>query len=246
VFRYFFEAAHTSLPTALFITMAFITADIIAVPLDEKQWGLALVYFLMAGIASTFACIAFTVIIKWVTMGVYKPTMKPMWSFWAMRTEMVAVMYGGLAGKASNEYLRGTPFLPWVLRLHGCKIGKGVWMELTDVTEFDCITVGDYCALNGFSCLQTHLYEDRIMKVGRVNLGKGVTVGWGATVLYDTKVGDYAQIAPLTVVMKGENIPAHSAWAGSPALPAKPMLFNAQPDATDTVATGAKEMAMAA
>ncbi len=225
VFRYFFEAAHTSLPTAMFITMAFITADVIAMPIDEKHYGLALLYFLLAGVASTLACIAFTVGIKWVTMGVYKPIMKPMWSFWAMRTEMVAVMYGGLAGKASNEFLRGTPFLPWILRLHGCKIGKGVWMELTDVTEFDCVTVGDYCALNGFSCLQTHLYEDRIMKVGRVHLGKGVTVGWGATVLYDTKVGDYAQIAPLTVVMKGENIPAHSAWAGSPAQPTRPVVL---------------------
>lgn len=242
VFRYFFEAAHTSLPTALFITLAFITADIIVEPLDEGKWGLAFLFFLMAGVISTFACIAFTVTIKWVTMGVYKPIMKPMWSFWAMRTEMVAVMYGGLAGKASNEYLRGTPFLPWVLRLHGCKIGKGVWMELTDVTEFDCVTIGDYSALNGFSCLQTHLYEDRIMKVGRVHLGKGVTIGWGATVLYDTKVGDYAQIAPLTVVMKGENIPAHSAWAGSPPQPAKPFLFNA-PEAP--VAVG-KEMAIAA
>ncbi|MBM3608109.1 MAG: AMP-binding protein, partial [Alphaproteobacteria bacterium] len=245
IFRYFFEAAHTSLPTAFFITLAFITADIIAEPLDEGKWGLAFLYFLFAGAFSTMACIAFTVTIKWINMGVYKPTMKPMWSFWAMRTEMVAVMYGGLAGKASNEYLRGTPFLPWVLRLHGCKIGKGVWMDLTDVTEFDCITVGDYCALNGFSCLQTHLYEDRIMKVGRVHLGKGVTVGWGATVLYDTKVGDYAQIAPLTVVMKGENIPAQTAWAGSPAQPARPMLFKPQDDSSAPAPAG-KEMAMAA
>jgi acetyltransferase-like isoleucine patch superfamily enzyme len=57
------------------------------------------------------------------------------------------------------------------------------------------------------------------MKVGRVELGRGVTVGANATVLYDTHVGDYAQLRPLTIVMKGESIPAHSEWEGAPAVP---------------------------
>ncbi len=48
---------------------------------------------------------------------------------------------------------------------------------------------------------------------------KGVTVGAGSTVLYDTVVCDYARLGPLTVVMKGEQIPAHSEWIGSPAQP---------------------------
>ncbi len=227
-FRYVFEALHTSLPTALFITMAYITADVISTPIDKGQWGRAIAYFFASGVIMAFIAIFFCAAIKWVLMGRYKPTMQPMWSFWAMRTEAVAVIYGGLVGKASSEFLRGTPFLPWTLRLYGVHVGKGVWMDLTDITEFDCVTIGDYSALNMTACLQTHLYEDRIMKVGRVAVGKGVTVGWAATVLYDTKVGDYAQIAPLTVVMKGEDIPAHSAWAGAPAQPAKPLLLGAR------------------
>lgn len=227
-FRYVFEALHTSLPTALFITIAYITADIIHAPLTRGEYGLALFFFFASGVVSTivlvFACAAF----KWMLMGKYKPTMQPMWSFWAMRTEAVAVLYGGLVGKASSEFMRGTPFLPWVLRLYGTKIGKGVWMDLTDITEFDCVKIGDYSTLNMTACLQTHLYEDRIMKVGRVDVGKGVNVGWAATVLYDSKVGDYAQIASLSIIMKGENIPAHTAWAGAPASPSRPMLFKEQ------------------
>ena len=39
--------------------------------------------------------------------------------------------------------------------------------------------------------------------------------------LYDTHVGDYAQIGQLTVIMKGENLPAHTRWEGAPAAPAK-------------------------
>ncbi len=93
-------------------------------------------------------------------------------------------------------------------------------MDMTDITEFDCIEVGNYCALNMVSALQTHLYEDRVMKVGRVRLGDGVSVGAGSTVLYDTHVGDYAQLGPLTVVMKGESLPPNSRWVGAPAEPA--------------------------
>ena len=77
-------------------------------------------------------------------------------------------------------------------------------MDMTDITEFDCVSVGDFCSINALSALQTHLYEDRVMKVGRVTLGRGVTIGAGSTVLYDTHVGDNARLGPLTLVMKGE------------------------------------------
>ena len=82
-----------------------------------------------------------------------------------------AVMYWGIAGKALLEQLRGTPFLPWCLRCYGVKIGKGVYMDSTDITEFDCVTIGDFAVT---ACLQTHLYEDRMMKVDRIKVGTGV------------------------------------------------------------------------
>jgi non-ribosomal peptide synthetase-like protein len=217
-----FEALHTSFPAMLFITFGTIAVDLVLQQkINEQDWvGLVLSFMGVAMlIAVTQALICAT--IKWLMMGVYKPVMKPMWSFWAMRTEAVAVMYWGLGGKVLFDYLRGTPFLPWFLMLFGAKYGRGVWLDSTDITEFDCIEVGDFCTVNAHSALQTHLYEDRVMKVGRVRLGRGVCVGAGATVLYDTHVGDYAQIGLLTVIMKGENLPAHTRWEGAPAVPAK-------------------------
>ncbi len=90
---------------------------------------------------------------------------------------------------------------------------------MTDITEFDCVSIGDFAAINRSAALQTHLYEDRIMKVGRVAIGNGVSVGAFSTVLYDSHVGDYARLRPLTIVMKGESIPPHSQWEGAPAVP---------------------------
>ncbi|PSC04469.1 peptide synthetase [Alsobacter soli] len=219
--RTIFETLHTSLPTATFITCGYMTADLMEAPITNAEWGKATAIFLAAGIVIALALVAVSVVVKWLLMGVYKPTMKPMWSFWAMRTEAVAVLYGGLVGKASVEFLRGTPFLPMILRLYGTKIGKGVWMDLTDITEFDCVKIGDFATLNMGACLQTHLYEDRIMKVGRIEVKQGVHVGWGTTVLYDSTVGEFAQLGQLTIVMKGENIPANTAWAGAPAMPVR-------------------------
>ena len=215
--RAVFEAFSLSLPTALFITFGTLAVEILAPSILAADYATFLPLFVAAGVAIPVAMVAVVILVKWLLMGRYAPTMKPMWSWWAMRTEAVAVLYWGLAGKVLLDHLRGTPMLPWALRLFGTKFGKGVFMDTTDLTEFDCVSVGDFVSLNALSALQTHLYEDRVMKVGRVAVGSGVTVGAGSTVLYDTHIGDYARLGPLTLVMKGESIPAHTEWAGAPA-----------------------------
>ncbi len=217
--RLLFEAAHTSFPTAVLISIAYITADLIAIPIDLGHYWTAAGIFMAAGIINSLIMYSFSVGFKWLSMGVYRPIMKPMWSWWAMRTEAVAVFYGGLAGKVLLEYLRGTPFLPWLLRPYGMKVGKGVFINSTDITEFDCIKIGDFSAINMQSEIQTHLYEDRVMKVGRIDIGKGVSIGSGTTILYDTKIENWVQVGPLSLVMKGETLPTSTLWSGSPTQP---------------------------
>ncbi|GJD53557.1 D-alanine--D-alanyl carrier protein ligase [Methylobacterium crusticola] len=215
-----FEAFTSSFSPMLFITFAILSIDFVFYPaILAGDWlGLA-VSFVATSVVIALLQTLVVICVKWLLMGAYQPGMHPMWSWWAMRTEAVAVMYWGLAGKVLLEHLMGTPFLPWVLRLLGTRTGEGVCMLSADITEFDCVSIGDFASVNRMSALQTHLYEDRVMKVGRVEIGRGVSVGAFATVLYDTQVGDYAQLRPLTIVMKGEAIPANSRWEGAPAVP---------------------------
>jgi non-ribosomal peptide synthetase-like protein len=215
--RALFEGFNITLPTALFITFATMAMEVLSSSVTEGRWGTALALCVVASVVIAVVQLLVAAAYKWLLMGVYKPTMHPMWSWWALRTEAIAVMYWGMAGKAILDHFRGTPFLPWALRLFGTKTGKGIYMDTTDITEFDCVTIGDYAAINANACLQTHLYEDRLMKVGRIHVRTGVSVGSGSTVLYDTELGAFATLGPLTLVMKGESIPAHSAWYGSPA-----------------------------
>lgn len=220
LWRAVFEAMHTTFPTMLFLTLGSIAVYFFINPAFEtgRYWA-ALGWFVLASLIMPVVMVLFVCGIKWGLMGTYKPIAKPMWSWWAMKTEAVAVLYWGLGGKVLLEHLRGTLFLPMILRMFGSKIGQGVYMDTTDITEFDCVTIGDFVQMNDLSCLQTHLYEDRVMKVGRVEVGNGVTIGSFGTVLYDTKMGDYSRLQPLTLVMKGENIPASTVWGGAPAVP---------------------------
>ena len=133
--RALFEAVHISLPTMLFITFGTWAVEVIAPPLLGGRWLQLILVFMACSVAISFAMGAVVCGIKWATMGRYEPVVKPMWSFWAMRTEAVAVMYWGLAGRVLLDHLRGTPFLPWALNTLGAKFGKGVWMDMMDITE---------------------------------------------------------------------------------------------------------------
>jgi non-ribosomal peptide synthetase-like protein len=83
------------------------------------------------------------------------------------------------------------------------------------------VRIGDGAELNAWCGPQTHLFEDRVMKIGLVDIGARVTVGARSTILYDTHVGDDARLGPLTLVAKGERLPAGTRWEGSPAKPAR-------------------------
>jgi non-ribosomal peptide synthetase-like protein len=94
-------------------------------------------------------------------------------------------------------------------------------METTDFTEFDLVRIGDDAALNANCTIQTHLFEDRVMKMSTVQIGPRARVGAGSLVLYDTVLGEGAALGDLSLMMKGESLPAGSRWEGIPAQPAK-------------------------
>lgn len=157
-----------------------------------------------------------TILLKWLTVGVYKVEQKPMWTHKVWRSEAITTTYEALAVPFLLEYLKGTPFLPMALRLMGVSIGKRVWMNTTDITEHDMVSIGDDTALNEDCGPQTHLFEDRVMKVGKVQIGARCSIGARSIILYDSEIGDDVLLDPLSLVMKGEKLSPGTDWAGSP------------------------------
>ncbi len=225
------EALRIVTPHALVIAVGYtLVLDIIPESGGEKWLKVAL-QLAGSGLLFGIGSFLFVVLLKWLLIGRYRPCAKPMWTPFVWTSEAITNLYEGIAVPNFLRYLRGTPWLPALLRLTGAKIGKGVYLDTTDITEFDCVTIGDHCELNALCGPQTHLFEDRIMKIDEVQIGNRVIMGVRSIVLYGAKIQDSCRIGALTLVMKGEHLPANTHWVGSPASPQskRPAPFNAPP-----------------
>ena len=216
------EAFRIIAPHAVVIAVGY-TVVLNVMPLaGDGRWSKVLSYLSVAGIIYGVGTFAFIVAFKWLLLRRYKKCSVPMWTPFVWLSEGVTNLYEGIAVPNFMRYLRGTPWLPIAFNLLGSRMGRGVYLDTTDITEFDCVTIGDYSELNALACPQTHLFEDRIMKIDHVTIGSRVYMGPRSAVLYSAVVGDNAKLGALTLVMKGEHIPAASAWRGCPAAPARP------------------------
>ena len=213
------EAFRIVAPHAIVTSVGY-TVVLNVIPLaGEGQWGTVILYLTAAGLFYGLGTYVFVAAIKWTVMGRYRKRSVPMWTPFVWLSEGVTNLYEGIAVPNFLRYLRGTPLLPVALNLLGSRIGKGVYLDTTDITEFDCVHIGDYSELNALASPQTHLFEDRVMKVDHVRIGQRVTMGPRSAVLYSAVVADNAQLGALTLVMKGEFIPPASSWKGCPAAP---------------------------
>ncbi len=184
-------------------------------------WGQVIWNLTLIGMLYGLGCFVFVLALKWLFLSRYQTCTKPMWTPFVWASEAVTNLYEGVAVPNFLRYLRGTPWLPVAMNVLGCRIGRGVYLDTTDITEFDCVRIGDYSELNAMACPQTHLFEDRVMKIDVVSIGARVYMGPRSTVLYSAVVADGAKLGALTLVMKGEHIPAGSSWRGCPAAPAR-------------------------
>ncbi|MBB5637194.1 non-ribosomal peptide synthetase-like protein [Pedobacter cryoconitis] len=158
-----------------------------------------------------------TVLFKKVLIGTYKPANQPLWSMFVWKNELVNSLCENMVYPLLVNTLLGTPFAPIFFRMMGCDIGKDVYMDTSEITEFDLVHIGDHVAINHMCTLQTHLFEDRVMKMAHLHIGDNCNIGAMSVVLYDSTIEEGATLQALSLVMKGETIPKQTQWAGSPA-----------------------------
>jgi non-ribosomal peptide synthetase-like protein len=217
--RGFIEALRIVMPMSVVIAVGYFTVELVMPLAIAGRYVDTALALALAGFLYGVGSFLLVVLMKWLLVGRYRPRSAPMWTPFVWLSEAVTNLYESIAVPNFLDFLRGTPMLPLCLRLLGVKTGKGIYMDTVDVTEFDCVSIGDYSALNGWCGPQTHLFEDRVMKIGEVSIGRGVTIGSRSIILYSARVGDGASLGPLTLILKGEDIPPGTRWVGSPAVP---------------------------
>jgi non-ribosomal peptide synthetase-like protein len=205
------------MPSTIFVVLASLiinATDILQDYIELAQW-LALVP-LMYVVGGVLAILT-TVLLKWLVVGRYRAGNHPLWSTFVPRSELVTGVYENLAVMFLLDLLRGTPFIVWVLRAFGAKIGRRCYVDTTWFTEFDLVEIGDEAVLNENANLQTHLFHDRVMTTGVVRIGNRCVIGSSSVVLHDASIEDGATLGELSLVMKGEQLPAGTHWQGTPA-----------------------------
>ncbi|MCW7941445.1 hypothetical protein AAW14_04285 [Streptomyces hygroscopicus] len=170
-------------------------------------------------LGSDMGCALVAVALKWAVIGRYRPRVEPLWSVWVRRTELITGLYENLVAPLMMNLFIGSPWAAMVLRLFGARIGRRVWLNTTFLTEFDLVRLGDDAAVGEVTSLQTHLFEDRVMKMSRVTVEAAASVGTRSVVLYDARVGEGACLDAMSLAMKGESLPAGTRWRGIPAAP---------------------------
>ena len=104
------------------------------------------------------------------------------------------------------------------LRAMGTRVGRDVWCETLTITEFDLVELGEGCAVNRMSCVETHLFHDRLMRIGSVSMGPGSTLGPASATLPNTKLGAPCRVGGRAVVLRGEELLAGTSWHGAPVI----------------------------
>lgn len=214
--RLIIEFFRITLPSTLFIISTNLLLSAVLTMRDSYPLWLIAVLFPFLYVQAGCTAALFLVAFKWVLMGRYRPCERPLWSPFVWRTEVVTSLLDNYASPFFLDLLAGTPFICWFFRLLGAKIGDRVYLDTTELTEFDLVHIGDDVAINLDCTLQTHLFEDRVMKMSTVEIGKGCNLGAMSLVLYDSQMADGASVGDLSLVMKSESLPTQTCWTGIP------------------------------
>jgi non-ribosomal peptide synthetase-like protein len=178
--------------------------------------ALAPVAVFAAGTLATACAVA----LKWAVIGRYRSSAHPLWSFFVWRDELINTAHEQLAGEWLLELAMGSPLMSLYLRAMGAKVGRDVWCETTAVTEYDVIDLADHVAVNRGACLMTHVFHDRMLRIGPTTLGEGATLGPHSAILPDTTLGPWSSMHGLSVLLRSEQLPAETRWHGAPVVAA--------------------------
>ncbi len=210
------EAFRLVLPSLCSLIIASIYIEVFVVVWNETSLLVAallgpIIYMLMGFLGAIMCRVC-----KAILVGKYEPTVSPLWSPFVWRAETYSAVLHDFGVPMFVQALVGTPFLAQFMRFLGAKVGKRTFLNTTDWTETDLIDIGHDVAINTNAPLQAHLFEDRVMKVGAIHIGDRCSIGHYSVVLCDSEVRSDANVGHLSLVMKGETIPSHTFWAGSP------------------------------
>lgn len=115
------------------------------------------------------------------------------------------------------EFMTPTPFNILFYKMMGMKIGKGVQLNTTNISDPSLIELGDYVTIGGSVTIIAHYGQGGYLVIAPVKVGRGATVGLRAIVMGGVDIGENAKILPNSVLLPKTVVPAGETWGGVPA-----------------------------
>jgi acetyltransferase-like isoleucine patch superfamily enzyme len=164
-----------------------------------------------------FSLIFLTPIINIVIRGHLKPWRGPYYSAESLKW----FLHNGLTYLVRFtflEFVTPSPVSILFYRMMGMKIGRGVMINTTFISDPSLVELGDKVTLGGSVTIVAHYGQGGLLIVAPVKIGAGCTIGLKATVMGGVEIGQGAKILPHSVVMPKTIIPAGETWGGVPAV----------------------------
>ncbi len=105
---------------------------------------------------------------------------------------------------------------PLIWKLYGADIALNITTG-AHINTPCLIKIDDDAILGNYSVIAADMLLKEKLKLGRVHIGKGTTIGANAVVFPDVTIGQNAYLLALGVVASGSVIPDGEVWRGSPA-----------------------------
>ncbi|WP_407650913.1 Pls/PosA family non-ribosomal peptide synthetase [Brachybacterium halotolerans] len=184
----------------------------------EARYGLGAAVLLGGPVllAGSITAAVVSVLAKWLIVGRHREGEHGLWTSFVWRNELADTFTEVLAAPWFARATTGTLALNWWLRSLGARIGRGVWCESYWLPETDLIELGDGATVNRGCVVQTHLFHDRVLSMDTVVLAEGATLGPGSVILPAARIDRHATVGPVSLVMRGESVPAGTRWQGNP------------------------------
>ncbi len=112
-----------------------------------------------------------------------------------------------------------TFFTLMYFRLAGCRIGRGVWLTTTFLFDPYLITIGDGTVIGGDAVISAHLFENGMLSLAPIRIGRNCIIGAHALVSPGVTVGDGATIGMRVYLREGRRVPPGARIASLSGLP---------------------------
>jgi hypothetical protein len=104
------------------------------------------------------------------------------------------------------DFITPTPLTVLFYRMMGMKIGKGVMINTSSISDPCLIQLDDYVTIGGAVTMFAHYGMKGYLVIERVHIQRGSTIGLRASIMGDVVVGENVTVPPHTIVLPKSRI----------------------------------------